>query len=40
MMTHSENTWKEKDKVMSHATYETATFTTCHPQINVQQEKK
>lgn len=34
-----ENIWKGKDKVMSHATYETATFKTCHPQISVQQEK-
>lgn len=39
MMTHLENIWKGKDKVMSHATYETAAFTTCHPQISVQQEK-
>lgn len=39
MMTHLENIWKGKDKVMSHATYETATFTTCHPQISEQQEK-
>lgn len=39
MMTHLENIWKGKDKVMPHATYETATFTTCHPQISAQQEK-
>lgn len=39
MMTHLGNIWKGKDKVMSHATYETATFTTCHPQISAQQEK-
>lgn len=38
-MTHSENIQKGKDKVMSHAAYETATFTTCHPRISVQQEK-
>lgn len=40
MMTRLENIWQGKDKVMSHATYETAAFTTCHTQISVQQEKK
>lgn len=40
MIAHLKNIWEGKDRVMSHATYETAAFTTCHLQISVQREKK
>lgn len=39
MMAHLKNIWEGKDRMMSHTTYETAAFTTCHLQISVQWEK-
>ena len=39
MMAHLKNIWEGKDRMMSHTTYETAAFTTCHLQINKKKKK-